>query len=173
MAAYARPSARSSSRRGGRDQFATAIQQNPSDSIRLGKRARDPLTKADKSHSSKRQRLSSPEVSRSQAKSHSNGTESGAESDELVTRGVEPHAEQSRSLNPVQQTNTSNRAVINGNKSANPVISESTSPSNAVKERDKRTLRSQNGGSRSKSELSWYFPNYEELLNDEPKEPGT
>lgn len=84
---------------------------------------------------------------------------------------MEPHAEQSRSLNPVQQAIPPNQAVINGNKSANPADSKSNSPSRAVKESDKRTLRSQNGGLRSKSELSWYFPNYEELINDEPKEP--
>ena len=37
---------------------------------------------------------------------------------------------------------------------------------------DKRTLRSQDGGSRSKSELALYFPNYEELISTEPKEAG-
>ena len=39
-------------------------------------------------------------------------------------------------------------------------------------ESDKRTLRSQDGGSRSKSELALYFPNYEELISTEPKEAG-
>lgn len=34
---------------------------------------------------------------------------------------------------------------------------------------DKRSLRSHDGGSRSKSELSLYFPNYEELVSIEPK----
>ena len=40
------------------------------------------------------------------------------------------------------------------------------------KEADKRTLRSQDGGSRSRSELSLYFPNYEELISNEPKPTG-
>ncbi|MCJ1249061.1 hypothetical protein MMC30_006283 [Trapelia coarctata] len=40
----------------------------------------------------------------------------------------------------------------------------------ALKVVEKRTLRSQDGGSRSKSELSLYFPNYEELISNEPKE---
>ncbi|KAI9767178.1 MAG: hypothetical protein M1835_007075 [Candelina submexicana] len=35
---------------------------------------------------------------------------------------------------------------------------------------DKRTLRSQNGGSRSKSELALYFPNYEEMISNKPKQ---
>ncbi|MCJ1435879.1 hypothetical protein MMC27_005255 [Xylographa pallens] len=38
-----------------------------------------------------------------------------------------------------------------------------------VKVVDKRTLRSHDGGSRSKSELSLYFHNYEELISNEPK----
>ncbi|KAI9698460.1 MAG: hypothetical protein M1836_004041 [Candelina mexicana] len=35
---------------------------------------------------------------------------------------------------------------------------------------DKRTLRSQNGGSRSKSELALYFPNYEEMISNKRKQ---
>ena len=173
MAAYARPSARPSSRRGGfDDQLATAIQHNPSDTIRLGKRTHKPFTKADISHASKKRRLSPPEVSRSHTGVHGNGTGSGAESGKSVIGEVEPHAEQSRSLNPIQEANPLNTTAINGNKSAS-ADAKPKSSSNAVKESDRRTLRSQNGGSRSKSELSWYFPNYEELINDEPKEPGT
>lgn len=38
---------------------------------------------------------------------------------------------------------------------------------------DKRSLRSHDGCSRSKSELALYFPNYDELVSIEPKEPGT
>lgn len=37
---------------------------------------------------------------------------------------------------------------------------------------DKRSLRSQDGGSRSKSELSLYFTNYEQMLSLESAEPG-
>ncbi|KAI9811345.1 MAG: hypothetical protein M1827_005505 [Pycnora praestabilis] len=36
---------------------------------------------------------------------------------------------------------------------------------------DKRTLRSQDGGSRFKSDLSLYFPGYDEMVSNEPKEP--
>jgi Something about silencing, SAS, complex subunit 4 len=38
---------------------------------------------------------------------------------------------------------------------------------------DKRSLRSQDGGSRSKSELSLYFTNYEQMLSLEAAKPGT
>ena len=44
--------------------------------------------------------------------------------------------------------------------------------SNTSKDADKRTLRSQDGGSRSRSELALYFPNYDELIGNEPKETG-
>lgn len=37
---------------------------------------------------------------------------------------------------------------------------------------DKRSLRSKDGGSRSKSELAQYFPNYEQMLSFEPIPPG-
>jgi hypothetical protein len=37
---------------------------------------------------------------------------------------------------------------------------------------DTRTLRSKDGGSRSKSELSMYFTNYEQMLSLEPAKPG-
>ncbi|KAH0562460.1 hypothetical protein GP486_002852 [Trichoglossum hirsutum] len=36
---------------------------------------------------------------------------------------------------------------------------------------DKRKLRSQDGGARFKSDLSLYFPGYEEIIGNEPKEP--
>jgi hypothetical protein len=39
-------------------------------------------------------------------------------------------------------------------------------------EQNKRSLRSQDGGSRSKSELAQYFPNYDDIINPEPKEKG-
>ena len=46
-------------------------------------------------------------------------------------------------------------------------------PLKAVKQDEKRTLRSHDGGSRSKSELASYFSNYDDIVSNEPKEPGT
>ena len=37
----------------------------------------------------------------------------------------------------------------------------------------RRSLRSHDGGSRSRSELAMYFQNYEQMLSLEPKKPGT
>lgn len=42
----------------------------------------------------------------------------------------------------------------------------------ATKKPDKRILRSQDGGLRSKSELALYFANYDELVSIEAKNPG-
>lgn len=42
----------------------------------------------------------------------------------------------------------------------------------SIKKIDKRILRSHDGGSRSKSELALYFPNYDELVSIEAKNPG-
>ena len=53
-----------------------------------------------------------------------------------------------------------NRAAVDANTKLKPPGS------------DQRTLRSQDGGSRSKSELALYFPNYEELISTKPKEAG-
>ena len=40
------------------------------------------------------------------------------------------------------------------------------------KAEEKRTLRSQDEGARLKSDLSIYFPNYEDVINDAPQDPG-
>lgn len=40
------------------------------------------------------------------------------------------------------------------------------------KDDGKRSLRSHDGGSRSKSELAQYFPNFDEIINPEAKEKG-
>lgn len=38
---------------------------------------------------------------------------------------------------------------------------------------DRRKLRSEHGGSRSKTELAQYFPLFEDMLNLDPPDPGT
>lgn len=60
--------------------------------------------------------------------------------------------------------NTSNN---NGHHAAQ---DKSAAPQPAVPER--RSLRSHDGGSRTKSELALYFPNYEQMISLEPPKPG-
>lgn len=47
-----------------------------------------------------------------------------------------------------------------------------TPSSTTVVGRERRSLRSHDGGSRSKSELALYFQNYEQILSLEPVKPG-
>lgn len=42
----------------------------------------------------------------------------------------------------------------------------------ATSQDERRKLRSEHGGSRSKTELSQYFPNFEDMLSLEPPDPG-
>ena len=42
----------------------------------------------------------------------------------------------------------------------------------AISQDERRKLRSEHGGSRSKTELSQYFPNFEDMLSLEPPDPG-
>ena len=65
---------------------------------------------------------------------------------------------------------TTQATIIDGNLLHPPTASVNGSTSS--RDGDKRSLRSQDGGSRSKSELSLYFPNYEDLISNEPKEAG-
>ena len=88
-------------------------------------------------------------------------------------------------LSPIGGTDTTQSTTslansskfINGEEIRHKIERENqkaTTANNSLKppESDKRTLRSQDGGSRSKSELALYFPNYEELISTEPKEAG-
>ena len=50
--------------------------------------------------------------------------------------------------------------------------STSTLDISGVAEKERRTLRSHDGGSRSKSELAQYFPNFDDIVSNEPKEVG-
>jgi hypothetical protein len=52
-------------------------------------------------------------------------------------------------------------------------LNETTSRSAVKTSKETRTLRSKDGGSRLKSDLSIYFGNYEDVIADAPKEQGT
>ena len=69
-------------------------------------------------------------------------------------------------------TNDNPNAVVKETEITSRIVNNGNGVQKTLKVVDKRTLRSQDGGSRSKSELSLYFPNYEELISNEPKESG-
>ncbi|MCJ1352393.1 MAG: hypothetical protein MMC33_002377 [Icmadophila ericetorum] len=76
----------------------------------------------------------------------------------------------SRIISAVQPS-ANGTSITNGDLPHRPATQTAPSQtSNTSKEVDKRTLRSQGGGSRSRSELALYFPNYDELIGNEPKE---
>lgn len=70
-------------------------------------------------------------------------------------------------------TNGNLNIVVNETEITSSIVNNGKAVQKTLKVVDKRTLRSHDGGSRSKSELSLYFPNYEELISNEPKESGT
>ena len=69
-------------------------------------------------------------------------------------------------------TNGNPNTVVKETEITRRIVNNGKGVQKTLKLVDKRTLRSQDGGSRSKSELSLYFPNYEELISNEPKETG-
>ncbi|WPH02307.1 Hypothetical protein R9X50_00516900 [Acrodontium crateriforme] len=72
-------------------------------------------------------------------------------------------------LKPTEQDDKA-RGHANAIQSKAPVAPPKPARS-AEKKEEKRTLRSQDDGPRLKSELATYFPNYEEIMFDAPKEP--
>ena len=84
-----------------------------------------------------------------------------------IAGAVQPLADGTIITNGNSHTGHADIPLVNGSLGHHGGKVETT-----VKAVDKRALRSQDGGSRSKSELSLYFPNYEELIGNEPKEPG-
>lgn len=74
----------------------------------------------------------------------------------------------------IVQPSSSNPTIANsisGSTAHDPSIQERTPV--ATREANKRSLRSQNGGSRFKSELASYFADYDDILTDESKTQGT
>ena len=63
--------------------------------------------------------------------------------------------------------------LTNGDTQPLSINTSSSAQSGRKVENDKRTLRSHDGGSRSKSELAQYFPNFDDIVSNEPKEVGS
>lgn len=175
MAALSRPSLRSSSRRidiAGLDELpATDIQHDPAPATKRGKHTHD-LSSADHHNQPlKKQRLHPDAFLHSKAIAQSRRGK-----DFLVLRSVAKNP-----VTPIGNLRQPDhvRPRFNGAKPAN--LSNDSTPKDdctAVEHivptdrPEKRNLRSHDGGSRSKSELALYFPNYDELVSIEAKNPG-
>jgi len=172
MAAFSRLRVRSSSRRSASlDELPpTVTQQNLSDNTRLGKRPRDPSVKANDSQSIKKQKLLPRYPIPPRLTPRTNDGKSATAS-RTVDAGAQ--VEQPQNVDTVQPKGHNGFTLTtNGTNLASQSAGRARSPAQAANKIEKRTLRSQAGGSRSRSELSWYFPNYEELVNDEARELG-
>jgi hypothetical protein len=83
-----------------------------------------------------------------------------------TTRSRQPSVQTLNEANIESKTTASKRAHFD-----NASINGDGDPKKIAKQ-EKRTLRSRDGVFRTKSDLSLYFPGYEEMLSNEPKTPG-
>ncbi|GAB7347416.1 hypothetical protein MBLNU459_g4339t1 [Dothideomycetes sp. NU459] len=84
---------------------------------------------------------------------------------------AEPHGELLQTTNGVRTALNVTEDGLNSNTSGTTTPDPSAPQSTARKTQDRRSLRSHDEGSRLKSELAVYFPNYEHVINDIPQEP--
>ena len=143
---------------------------NPLATSQGGKRTRDSSLDSQGNASVKRLKLGLPDPTRSKDSSRVRAPKSLPIRDRSATQDAVTEVARSRKPDPPQRINgtttTQNPQSFNNNNS---LTVDSTDVSS---QNDKRSLRSHDGGSRSKSELALYFPNYDELVSIEPKEPG-
>ena len=177
MAAFPRSHVLSSSRRSqsldDRPPYPTVIQQDPSDNTRLGKRPRHTSVAANELPSTKRQK--NPPQNQAPSKSSPQKTDArpSATSSTVFVKDAGTQAQQPPDPDAVPLRSSINSSITTNGKHVTGRNTKSASAqTETAGDSDRRTLRSQAGGSRLKSELSWYFSNYDELVNDEPREPG-
>lgn len=84
---------------------------------------------------------------------------------------TEPHGKVVQTTNGVQ---TTLNVTAHGLRTNNPSRATTAEPlqKESRKSAERRSLRSHDEGPRLKSELAVYFPDYEEVIYDAPKEPG-
>lgn len=138
---------------------------------RRGKRNRDSSLRDQSNASVKRLRLGLSDATISKDEYQTHAPKSLPIRDRSATQDAVTRVGRSQKPDPPQPINgttitTQNAKFFNNNASL------THSPANTSSQNDKRSLRSHDGCSRSKSELALYFPNYDELVSIEPKEPG-
>ena len=168
MAATTRPLLRSSRQNAGLDEFpATVIQHNalPKVPFRRAKRVHDI---PDVPKAAKRPRLSSEETQHSKLTIRHRATKVVFAVATNSQQGVATHSPATSAPQPISNGIAIATSTTHNNANG-PPGGESTV---TTKKDSKRSLRSHDGGLRSKSELALYFPNYNELISGEPTEPG-
>ena len=179
MAALSRPSLRSSARKDHvPESHATDITLPSRPTRRQGKRTRDSSLDNESNASSKRLKNSPQERARGKSQPLKNvPTKLPFRDKEPVQPSQENAVTQGDKLRkaPVAKRHSTPNPSIDTvhnpppNTSSNNVNSARAQTADTLNKIDKRSLRSHDGGSRSKSELALYFPNYDELVSIEPK----
>lgn len=163
MAAISMPSYHSVSRRGATfENFPAAL-----------KRTRDPSQESDVPQFTKKQKIHPQAPSRPKSYVRTYSRKSNPTIREITVQDAVTQVNCPRDRSSVQQ-NVDRESTPIGEiqKPITQVNDAIKKPLEAIKQEEKRTLRSQDGGSRSKSELASYFPNYDDIVSDKPKEPG-
>lgn len=148
----------------------THADQNLANS-RRGKRNRDSSLRNQSDASVKRLRLGLSDATNSKDEYRTHAPKSLPIRDRSSTRDTVTQVGRSQKPDPPQRINGTTITTQNAQLFKNNA-SRTHSPTNVSSQNDKRSLRSHDGCSRSKSELALYFPNYDELVSIEPKEPG-
>ena len=169
-----RPSLRSSSRNNPifNQVPRTHADQNPLTNSPRGKHTRASSLEIQSNISVKRLRLGHPDPTPSRDVSKTCPPRSLPLRDRSAAQDTATQAGNSRKRAPPQHINGTATALHNV-QSFNNDTTLSLNTKDLSSQNDKRSLRSHDGCSRSKSELALYFPNYDELVSIEPKEPGT
>lgn len=148
----------------------THADQNLANS-RRGKRNRDSSLRNQSNASVKRLRLGLSDPTRSKDDSRIHAPKSLPIRDRSATQDAVTQVGRSQKPVPPQRINGTTLTTQHA-QLFNTDAPRTDSPTNVSSQNDKRSLRSHDGCSRSKSELALYFPNYDELVSIEPKEPG-
>ncbi len=174
MAAHSRPSLRSSARKNEslEQVLPTKGPENPMLNTRRGKRTRDPSPGNQSNASTKKQKGQIPDTTRPKGGAPVEISKSIPIRDKPGTKNVVTQVGNSRRPDPPQRIVDGSTTTALNEQAFSRNNNLSINTTNTLSQAEKRSLRSHDGGSRSKSELALYFPNYDELVSIEPKEPG-
>lgn len=174
MAAISRAPPRSALHRGASVEKLPAIATHkPSESTRLTKRKRDASQDYDGSEFVKKQRTQSQVPSQWESNLRTSTGKTAPVSQHTAVKDSVTQTHQPQNQDAVRPSvDRGSNLLTNANALAFRLNAAVTGPTKAVRPDEKRTLRSQDGGSRIKSELALYFANYDDIVSNEPKEAG-
>ena len=171
MAAISIPPIRSTLHSGA--SLPATVAQHKLSRTRIAKRQRDHSEDQDGPQGLKRHKGQDPAPSRPSTNFSTAAAKNAFKAPSAPVRDVVTQTEQSQQQNAVQPTVDHDSTVTDtGVSIASEEKTVAKGPAKIIKQIEKRTLRSQDGGSRSKSELALYFANYDDIVSNEPRDPG-